>query len=125
MVRAITEAAQSRVVVIAGSRDDVFNADRRLLLQHDAGPFCGPGAPIRESVAGDSFEQDIHELLRRLAERGLDRVIVVDLKRPPFNVDVVKVWVPGLEEYCKVSQYRQGARARDPLRHLPSESAQP
>jgi hypothetical protein len=38
-------------------------------------------------------------------------VIVTDLRREPFNLDVVKVWVPGLEEYCLVSQYRPGVRA--------------
>jgi ribosomal protein S12 methylthiotransferase accessory factor len=123
MVRAITEAAQSRVVVIAGSRDDVFNSDRHLLLHRKAFTYSGPPAPVRKSTAGATFEDDVHQLLDRLAAHGMDRVIVVDLKREPFNIDVVKVWVPGLEEYCKVSQYSRGQRARDWAAHLPAESA--
>ncbi|MDI1289749.1 MAG: YcaO-like family protein [bacterium] len=122
MVRAITEAAQSRVVVIAGSRDDVFNADRHLLLHRQAFTYAGPRAPVRESTAGATFEDDVRQLLDRLVAHGLDRVIVVDLKRQPFNIDVVKVWVPGLEEYCKVSQYSRGARARYWADHVPADA---
>ena len=110
MIRALTEAAQSRVVIIAGSRDDVFRADRnrrgpRLLVPG------GAPAPTRASLATHTFEGDLRVLFGLLEARGLDRVIVTDLRREPFNLDVVKVWVPGLEEYCLVSQYRPGVRA--------------
>jgi YcaO-like protein with predicted kinase domain len=110
MIRAITEAAQSRVVIIAGSRDDVFNADRtrrgpRLLVPE------GPPASTRPSLATDTFEGDLRVLFGLLEAQGLDRVIVADLRRKPFDLDVVKVWVPGLEEYCLVSQYQPGVRA--------------
>lgn len=117
MIRALTEAAQSRVVIIAGSRDDVFRADR-----HRRGPRLltpsGAPAPIRASLATQTFEGDLRVLFGLLEARGLDRVIVCDLRREPFNLDVVKIWVPGLEEYCLVTQYRPGVRAGAWMEHV-------
>jgi ribosomal protein S12 methylthiotransferase accessory factor len=119
-VRAITEAIQSRAVIIAGSRDDLFTLEHlrnrgldddrrfgeRLLGQATARP------PERESTAGDSFEADIAGVLTLLQAQGLDRAVVVDLGRPEFGLDVVRVQVPGLEGHAKFSFYAPGERAR-------------
>ena len=111
MVRAITEAAQSRAVSIAGSRDDNFTLDRRRRSASRLGR-PGPAAIPRCSDAGDTFDADLRTLLRRLERSGLDRVIVTDLRQAAFGLDVVKVWVPGLEDYVKFSSYAAGPRAR-------------
>ena len=124
MIRAITEAAQSRAVGIAGSRDDFFTAERTRPRPRRMPP-PGPPAPERASAATDSFEGDLRVILDRLAACGLHRVVVTDLKRPDFDLDVVKVWVPGLEEYVGSPWYRSGERAQDPLRHTDPERTVP
>ena len=124
LVRAITEAAQSRVVIIAGSRDDVFTADRFRPGPAPV-PGSGPLAVQRESQASNTFQGDLRTLLTLLSKQGMDRVVVTDLRQAPFDLDVVKVWVPGLEEYCLVSQYQPGDRAADWMRHTAAERVGP
>ena len=124
LVRAITEAAQSRVVIIAGSRDDVFAADR---FRHRPAlaPPSGPPAVQRESLATRTFQGDLRTVLGLLSRQGMDRVVVTDLRQDPFDLDVVKVWVPGLEEYCLVTQYQPGERAAAWSRHTAPERTGP
>jgi YcaO-like protein with predicted kinase domain len=120
MVRAITEAIQSRVVIIAGSRDDLFTLEhlRNRRLDDDrsfADRLFGQATarpPERESTAADSFEADLARVLSLLRAQGLHRAVVVDLGRPEFGLDVVRVLVPGLEGHAKFSFYAMGERAR-------------
>ena len=123
MVRAITEAVQSRCVIIAGSRDDLFTAEhernRRL---DDAARYderrrheATARPPERESAATDSFEGDIALVLARLDAAGLDQAIVVDLGLADFGLDVVRVIVPGLEGHAKFSFWTPGERGRRAL----------
>jgi YcaO-like protein with predicted kinase domain len=106
LLRALTEAAQTRLTVIAGSRDDVSRAQyvrasspqsletvRRLI-----------GAPGDRRAFADvpsrrlpSFNDDVVFALERLAAAGLRRVVIVDLTRGDLGVPVVKAVVPGLE----------------------------
>ncbi|GLX99084.1 YcaO-like family protein [Herbidospora sp. NBRC 101105] len=104
--RALTEAAQSRLITISGARDDVTRERYaqttdtggvtelrdafRATLPH-ARPFTVTGAD--HDLLGD----DLDWLLDRLAAAGLDQVAAVDLTRPSLGVPVVKVLVPGLE----------------------------
>lgn len=105
MLRAITEAAQSRAVVIAGSRDDVSRARHRWFRRQDSAETrlllrerpALVDARVRRSEATATFEGDVHVLLARLERIGMGQVIVFDLSRPEFPLHVVKVVVPGLE----------------------------
>jgi ribosomal protein S12 methylthiotransferase accessory factor len=119
MIRALTEAAQSRLIAIAGSRDDYF---RRDLLSHrsaggDAGVSAFESSPAlidathRRSEATDSFEGDILKVLDKLRAAAIHRVIVVDLSDDLIGVPVVRVIVPGLEGYM-FDHYAPGPRAR-------------
>jgi ribosomal protein S12 methylthiotransferase accessory factor len=118
LVRAITEAVQSRVVVqVAGSRDDTtkyerwtmglfaseLESARRLQEQSRHRP------PLRR--AGRCFADDFHLLLERLAAADLPQVGVVDMQEPPFPVAVVRVVIPGLEGICTFPSYSLGSRA--------------
>ncbi len=116
--RAINEAIQSRLTVIAGSRDDQYQAEYTrascqeatraalTLLRH-----VQPKMTIdsHTTMAADSFEADIHFLLARLQAFGLDTVVVVDLTQKKYNIPVVKVIVPGLEALAS-SNIRPGLR---------------
>jgi YcaO-like protein with predicted kinase domain len=121
LARALTEAAQSRLVLIAGSRDDVLRAhyaemrseervDRyraELLGTHGVRAFDdGPGAE------NDTFDADVTWEVERLRAAGIERVIVVDLSKPELGIPVVRVVVPGLESLAVGKKWMPGSRAR-------------
>jgi ribosomal protein S12 methylthiotransferase accessory factor len=118
MTRALTEAAQSRAIYIAGSRDDLLRHDAlRLRLSDDSvgidafqksAPSASPSIAISE--ASGTFEEDIATLLRKLRTAGLTRAIVLDLTQPDIGIPVVRVIVPGLEGYIFKS-WAPGRRA--------------
>ena len=106
LLRALAEAAQSRLTLIAGSRDDISRADYDKacdpdLLRsvreriHEAGSLRS----IREvpSYECDSVEEDVERELDSLAEAGFRHVVFVDLSRPELKVPVVRVVIPGCE----------------------------
>jgi ribosomal protein S12 methylthiotransferase accessory factor len=106
LLRALTEAVQTRLTYIAGSRDDLLRHDyalgrnRDLLEQIWAEITAAPSAARLEDrppLAGDTFETDTRLLLDRLVGAGVEQVVVVDLTRADLGIPVVKVVVPGLE----------------------------
>ena len=118
MIRALTEAAQARLLLIAGARDDYFTREQRV------NRFLGGGrrahfdllpalaaADRHTSSASSSFGEDVSIVLDRLRAAGLESAIVVDLTRPDLQVPVVRVVVPGLEGYM-FDHYRPGLRAQ-------------
>jgi ribosomal protein S12 methylthiotransferase accessory factor len=119
IVRAITEACQARAVHIAGSRDDLFRHRltatgveeqfRSMVEMHRRTEESRAGE-LPLSVHFDTFEDDVAYLVDRLADVGLDRVVVVDLSKPYLPVAVVKVVVPGMEGFM-VEDYTPGFRA--------------
>jgi YcaO-like protein with predicted kinase domain len=119
MARAITEAVQSRVVFIAGARDDLFSHDYTRLKQTDNEEMvaslermaCVADARALVSSATPTFEGDIAVIRERLEAVGLDEIIVFDLTPPDFPVAIVRVVVPGLEGYV-TDCYAPGVRAR-------------
>jgi ribosomal protein S12 methylthiotransferase accessory factor len=118
MVRALTEAAQSRLVFIAGARDDMYRHDDVYFRGLDTAatmttmeripPTIDPNR--RRSEATGSFEQDIAILIAKLRRVGVDQVILVDLTRDDIGLPVVRVIVPGLERYAS-TQFTPGSRA--------------
>jgi ribosomal protein S12 methylthiotransferase accessory factor len=105
--RAITEAAQSRLTIIAGARDDIFPAyyerqqtrwtvGRKSLLA--AGKRDYRARPGLRPVA--TFEADARYTISRLAGAGYRRVIAVDHTRDDLGVPTIHVIVPGLQ-CCK------------------------
>lgn len=119
MVRALTEAVQARLIFIAGSRDDFFRHDYLKLKQGDDAASirylesvpANVDARERQSLATPSFEGDVHLILDRLRQVGIEHVIVYDLTQPGFDVAAVRVLVPGLEGYV-FDYYTPGRRAR-------------
>jgi ribosomal protein S12 methylthiotransferase accessory factor len=103
--RAITEAAQSRLVMVSGSRDDVFRADYERTLDRDAAAahralLARPGGrPFGNGPdpAGDDLRADLDAVVGRLRAIGCEEVLAVDLSRPELGVPVVRAVVPGLE----------------------------
>ena len=107
LLRALTEAVQSRLTFIAGSRDDMFRRDY-ISLQLDEAQhirwreLCDPvrlrSFSQRSSLATDTFEGDVSTILDRLQEVGVNSAVIINLTKPEFAIPVVKVMVPSLEE---------------------------
>lgn len=116
--RALSEAAQGRLTMITGVRDDI---DPAFYDQHPDLPETGAqrDAATRPPVAfadvaslpGSSSRALIEQMLARLAAAGLTDAITVDLSRPEFDIPVVRVIVPGLEGNPNAHLYRPGRRA--------------
>jgi ribosomal protein S12 methylthiotransferase accessory factor len=101
--RAITEAAQSRLTFIHGARDDL-NAEqifektqthRQLYNYFDCITGTTSWQTLTNFATHDLFA-DYNYVLQSLRKTGYKNVYRVDLTREPFNISVVKVFVPGL-----------------------------
>jgi ribosomal protein S12 methylthiotransferase accessory factor len=107
LLRALTEAVQSRLTFIAGSRDDMFRQDYTSLQLDEARHIRWRELQQRDrlhnfaervSIATHSFNDDVYVLLNRLQAAGITSVVAIDLTKSEYNIPVVKVLVPGLEE---------------------------
>ena len=121
LLRALVEAAQTRLTYISGSRDDLdpeeFTArgrgKKRFLTDRllRAGP---PGRDFRSttSFASESLRASLDWLTERLCAGGLDEIIAVDIGREEIGIPVVRVIIPGLEAPHDDPGYLPGPRAR-------------
>ena len=119
LLRALTEAAQSRLGDISGARDDPSGWD----YGHGTGQVAPPAPPemagqaARDFTAipafdGDSFDADVAWELAALRAAGLSEVVAVDLTHEDFGIPVVRVIVPGLEgPTTTIPNCRLGQRA--------------
>jgi len=125
MLRAITEAAQSRLTAIAGSRDDFspriyqhIRADNAFggllaLSNERMRPYREPDASADRPL---SINGTIDHLVGRLKLAGIRQVIAVPMQDTGLPVSVVRVIVPGLEVEL-FGQYMQlGIRAANTIR---------
>lgn len=115
-LRAITEAVQSRLTLITGTRDDVeddvYTSQTSELLRRKLGlrPLGRP-VPVDLGVAGEGVEAMLARVLERLREHAVGRVIAVRMNPGEHRFSVMKVLVPGLEHPEGRRQRRFGARA--------------
>ncbi|MGA3124794.1 MAG: YcaO-like family protein [Polyangiaceae bacterium] len=118
LLRALTEAAQTRLTVIAGSRDDVglskyaHTQDQDRLAQTLEMFDASPCRSFREVTRweADTFQEDVAWELSRLRAVGIDEVAVVDLTLPAFGIPVVRVVIPGLEGIGDAPGFTPGPR---------------
>jgi ribosomal protein S12 methylthiotransferase accessory factor len=99
--RALTEAAQSRLTYIAGSRDDLHEpvaGSRPFLAFED---FVEPRGECDFSGIPDlstaSIAADLDRVVERLEQHGREP-FWLDLTRPDIGVPVVIAFIPGLQE---------------------------
>jgi ribosomal protein S12 methylthiotransferase accessory factor len=94
LFRAFAEAAQSRLTIISGARDDI-TPDEPTQAGHRA-----LGAPTGQSTdwrrVRDAYDAcpSLHTLCSRLAEDGVRNTLRCDLSLP--GASVVRLWIPGL-----------------------------
>jgi thioglycine synthase len=117
VARAVTEAAQSRVVQIQGAREDTDREGFIRSVGYDRlkrlnGFWFEAGEKISLSevpdLSGKSPAENIDIILEKL--RGLaEKVLVVDLSREEVAVPVVRVIIPGFELFT-IDRDRKGKR---------------
>jgi ribosomal protein S12 methylthiotransferase accessory factor len=127
LVRALTEAAQTRLTYITGIRDDLLPVEYEeppaadivdaLLdaLRQESQPHSFHEVP---TFAADDLGEDLRYELQCLRTAGITRVVAVDLTRSDLGIPVVRVVIPGLDGDIKHPHYRPGARARRAAAHL-------
>jgi ribosomal protein S12 methylthiotransferase accessory factor len=106
-VRAITEATQSRLTFIHGSREDLsptcyeFGEVHQRLLSF----FRRQHGDLRWADIDDhssmDLARDLDSVIAGLRVRGFRRIYRVDLTTPRFKIPVVRMLVPGLSHYAE------------------------
>jgi len=127
LIRALTEAAQTRLTLISGLRDDFRRDTYEELLDPEV-----IGAARHRHLAstavqrfddvpthdGATFEEDVAWELKCIRKARGRQVVVVDLTKPEFALPVVRVIVPGLEPIL-VPDYVPGRRAQGVIAEKP------
>lgn len=120
--RAITEALQSRLTVIAGGREDVYWSAYQSVVRADdeAGRTWGDTVVgeaacidfehVPEAPPMTSIEALLDWVLEKLADAGLGETIVVDLTQKQIQIPVVHVTVAGAEGPITKTGYTPGPR---------------
>ncbi len=113
-IRAVTEAAQSRLTYISGARDDVFPETFARNLPDDTRRLF-EAAPERETRPAAEIHGGPHALLdlvlQRLVAARIETIVVVPLTGNDMPFSVVKVFVPALENPDGNRKRRFGERA--------------
>jgi ribosomal protein S12 methylthiotransferase accessory factor len=129
MLRALTEAVQSRLTYISGSRDDISLEQYRtggnpnaLDSLREAWARSPARADFRErrNLATASFNGDIRTMLDILRAAGIENAVAVDLRKPDIGVAVVRMVVAGL-----AGGLSHGRAIRVPERNILVQSAIP
>ncbi len=113
--RAIVEAAQTRITNIAGARDDIIEDEYDEALGRSIAVLTEDAPATRHapegSPRGASTDELIMHMRAGLARAGLERIVVVPMGGSRFGIDVVRVFVPGLEDRLTNRNWRPGKRA--------------
>jgi ribosomal protein S12 methylthiotransferase accessory factor len=125
--RALTEAAQSRLTLIAGSRDDCPPAYYRRIRDGNAlaTHVARLGKPAERSFAdvahvpAESIDADVAHELDRLKAVGIRQAILIDLTRPGIDIPVVRMVVPGLEGWADKAEPAVPGKRRQALWEQP------
>lgn len=115
LVRAVTEAAQARCLIIAGARDDQFrcgrDASRLASRQQQFAEPPATGTPIDHvDPSTGSLCGDVELLAEMLATNGMPQILLHRYTKPGDPAQVIRLVVPGLEGYM-FANYQPGPRA--------------
>ena len=112
LLRALTEAAQTRLTVISGLRDDFGDKTYAQLQDVNLVKSIRDLITVSRAVRrfsdvpdfdGETFEEDVEWELQCLRRADVQRVIAIDLTKPAFDLPVVRIIVPGLHAKLKSS----------------------
>ena len=119
--RAITEAAQGRITMISGSREDNFRCDYRYIkdVAKNINERCDYELSISKTkkinfkpeLIETSLDIAMDNIISRIKNNGFNKILFADLTDEKIQVPVVKVLIPGLCGYHRplkkrIQQYR-------------------
>jgi len=112
-MRAITEAAQTRITNISGARDDFDPSEYAQRLAPDLGVYINaePRAHWRFDEPAPSQRARLDTYLDPLRRRGIGSVIVVPLGGEECGMSVCRVLINELESPAGIRKHRFGGRA--------------
>jgi ribosomal protein S12 methylthiotransferase accessory factor len=102
LLRALTEAAQTRVTFIQGGREDLPEiAGDRDVRPADKQAVDGPMIVFTEIESREHslINEDVEFMLERMRGSGFAQVVVVDLTKADIGIPVVRVIVPRAESW--------------------------
>jgi ribosomal protein S12 methylthiotransferase accessory factor len=121
LLRALTEAAQTRLTLISGARDDM-NAGQYALSQDPHAHECllreiAELPEMRDfrqcaTFEDDTLNADVAWEIEQLRSAGIQQIAAIDLTKPTFRIPVVRVIIPGLEGIPEATGYIPGRRYR-------------
>jgi YcaO-like protein with predicted kinase domain len=111
--KAVLEAAQTRVSMIAGVRDDIAESQYERAFSHSVD--IPPSATFRSPPNGLATESNPTEHLKhifdKLMDAGLREIVTVPIGGAELGIHVEKLFVPGLEDRLTNRHWRPGRRA--------------
>ena len=118
LLRALTEAAQTRLTLISGARDDMnvehyTRASDPVAIERLLRDIAGAGTrdfTTCPTFVGETVNADVAWELERLRDANVQQVAVVDLTKPQLRIPVVRVVIPGLEGIPDATGYVPGRR---------------
>ena len=125
LFRALTEAAQSRLTLITGSRDDISSKDYGNRGGREDKAFATLTSRINDAsrdfqqipdFKAATIDEDVRWELAQLRTAGVSQVIMVNLTKPELNIPVVHIIIPGIEGLNVHRQYAPGERALTRIR---------
>jgi YcaO-like protein with predicted kinase domain len=102
LLRAITEAAQSRLACIQGGREDLPEIVRHRVCDRIDEVFDqGRWMSFDEipSVEDEWIDEDVQLMLSRLPEYGLHQLVAFDMTHPDVRIPVVRIVIPLAETW--------------------------
>lgn len=111
--KAVLEAAQTRVSMIGGTRDDIEESQYERVFSH--GIDLPPVATFRSAPSGlapeSEPEEQLQHILNKLMDAGLREIVTVPVGGAELGIHVEKLFVPGLEDRLTNRHWRPGHRA--------------
>ncbi len=99
--RALTEAAQSRLTLISGSRDDVFldHYQQRSTFSYSLADYQGKKdfKLCYQPDFENSFSANINQLIHSLSQQNYSQVFMVNHTKPDLGIPVVHLFIPGMQ----------------------------
>jgi ribosomal protein S12 methylthiotransferase accessory factor len=120
LLRALTEAAQVRLTVISGARDDItrdlYERYRHPDVLEQFLESLQKYSAVKDfsqipSYPYETFNEDLDRQLVQLQAVGIQEVVVVNLTKAEFRIPVVRVVIPGLEGVDDYEDYVPNRRA--------------
>jgi ribosomal protein S12 methylthiotransferase accessory factor len=102
VMRALTEAAQTRMSFIQGGREDLTE-----MAPNRGTPTTSPPLAIGRTIGFDelpfhqhaTINEDVEFMLERLRQCGFEQVVVVDVTKTEIGIPVVRIVVPQAETW--------------------------